>query len=101
MDALVHTVLSGEVEHRAVQAFLAQLAQELEAIHTRHHDVQDVGIWVYLAGNAQRLVAGIGAKYLEVLELQRYGKQLHNIGFVIDDKNLGEFSVFHVLLRLP
>src|SRR5699024_3849345 len=98
MNTLVHAVFCGQVQHGAIQAFRAQLGEQLKAIHARHHDIQDVGLRVDLTRNAQRLSARICTTDVKSLEFEGYGQKFNDIRFIVDDQDsyLVIAGVFHI-----
>ena len=83
---MLHGILCGEVQNWAVKAFAAQLGQQLEAVHSWHHDIEDVCVWTELTSNLQGFIAIVGGHHCEALEFKAYGEQLDDVWLVINDE---------------
>ncbi len=85
LDLLV--VHRGQHDHRQV-AVLLDVAAELDAVHSRHHDVDDgeVRQTVPLDG-VLRLARGVGGENLETFELECHLHRSNDVGIIVDDED--------------
>ena len=70
-------------------ALLAELAQELVAVHFGHHDVQQHQVGLLVAGGVDGHLPVAGSHHAKTLLAQVFLEELAHGGLVIDDKNGG------------
>ena len=74
----------------------AQAAGDGEAVHVRQHDVQHGEVGGVQLGGGQGVAAVAGRDHFEAGEAQGRGQQLADVGFIIDNEQLGFGTVlFH------
>ena len=88
-DDLVHVVGAGGEDDDGDVARLAQLAADLEAVHLRHHDVEDDQVGLVGLDLLQRLTAVIGGLDLESFLGEVEAGELDDIPLVVDDQDFG------------
>ena len=103
VNAMFHRILGGEEQDRAFESQGAQLGEELETIHARHHDVKDEGVGLKFGGNFKRLQARGGGGDLKTLEFEADSEQFDNVGLIVDNEHFGGvfFHTVHCSLLTP
>ena len=67
---------------------LADLLQDLEAVHPRHQDVERHRVEVVEAQKLDRLDAAMGDRDAHIERRQLPGDQLGDLGLVVDDEHV-------------
>ena len=76
----------GQHDHRRAALF-AKVAHEFEAVHLRHHDVQQHQIGLLVAGDKQRLAPVVGGDGAKAIFAEIIGDHALHTDFVIDDQD--------------
>jgi hypothetical protein len=76
----------GEHEHGHV-AVPVQLPEDLEAVETRQHEVEDHQVGSLLAGEGERLQAVTGGHDVQTVTLQVRAEDVHDARLIVDDKH--------------
>ncbi len=93
-DFVLKSVAGGEEERGRVDTVGTQPAQDAEAVHARHHHVEDDGVGAYLTGLVEGGGPVGGGIDLEALKLEAHREKLDDVGLIVDNENSGLWDVF-------
>ena len=88
-DLVLQGVAGGEEQGGRLDAVGAEPAQHSEAVHARHHDVEDDGVRTHFAGLVQSGGTAGGGVHFETLELQADRQKLDDVRLVVNHQHAG------------